>query len=179
MRILVILGEGGHTVEMLRLLELVGQEPKYEYHYLLVKEETISERRIRYAGPIYYGNRPHWKDENPIIVAFKYLRLTLQSAWALWRVRPAASPRINALCNHCKSHWLVSAREAGDRIVYIGDGTTDRCPAGHADLLFAKSGLRRWCEERWIAHQPFESFHEIRAWFAGEAGRAWLDLSPT
>ena len=91
-----------------------------------------------------------------------------------WRVVQAATPRINALCNHCKSHWLVAAKRKGERVVYIGDGTTDRCPAGHADLLFAKGGLRQWCEEQQMPHLPFAGFAEIQAWFEGEAGRRWL-----
>ena len=91
-----------------------------------------------------------------------------------WRVVPASSPRINELCNHCKSHWLVAAKRAGERIVYIGDGTTDRCPAGHADLLFAKGGLREWCARRSLPHQPFEHFAGIHAWFETKAGRQWL-----
>jgi len=91
-----------------------------------------------------------------------------------WRVVPATSPRIRALCNHCKSHWLVSARERGERVVYIGDGCTDRCPGGHADLLFAKGSLREWCEREGVAHRPFERFAEIQEWLEGPAGRGWI-----
>jgi 2,3-diketo-5-methylthio-1-phosphopentane phosphatase len=91
-----------------------------------------------------------------------------------WRVVPARTPRINRLCNHCKSWHLATAAGAGHRTVYIGDGTTDRCPAGHADLLFAKGSLADWCEARAIAHHRFTCFDEIRAWFVSPAGRDWI-----
>lgn len=89
-----------------------------------------------------------------------------------WRVMPAATPRINALCNHCKSWHLAGAPGP---VIYIGDGTTDRCPAAHADLLFAKGGLACWCEARAIAHVKWGSFDEITAWFSSPRGKAWLD----
>ncbi len=91
-----------------------------------------------------------------------------------WRVVPATTPRINALCNHCKSWHLAQIAAIGTRTVYIGDGTTDRCPAGRADLVFAKGALAEWLEVRGIAHRPFSSFAEIERWFASPAGRAWV-----
>lgn len=91
-----------------------------------------------------------------------------------WRVLPAGTPRIRALCNHCKSWHLAGVRAEGDRLIYIGDGATDRCPAGHADLVFAKGGLIRWCEETRLPFQPFEEFGEILGWLASPAGEAWL-----
>ena len=94
-----------------------------------------------------------------------------------WRVAPAATPRINALCNHCKSWHLSQAAAAGVRTVYIGDGTTDRCPAGRADLVFAKGSLAVWLTEQGIAHLPFADFAAIAQWFASPAGRTWLQAA--
>ena len=75
-----------------------------------------------------------------------------------WRVVPAETPRIRDLCNHCKTWWL---RRAEGPVVYIGDGTTDRCPSREADLVFAKGGLARWCEAEGIEHVSWERFEEI------------------
>ncbi len=85
-RILVVLGEGGHTVEMIRLVDLLG--PKYSYAYMTVKEEQLSEKKIRIPGPIYRINRPQWKVEPRWKVALRYIRLTWQSLLILLRVRP-------------------------------------------------------------------------------------------
>ncbi|MBM4118961.1 HAD-IB family phosphatase [bacterium] len=91
-----------------------------------------------------------------------------------WRVVQAATPRINRLCNHCKSWHLAGAAAEGARTIYIGDGTTDRCPAGRADLVFAKGGLAAWLAERGVAHERFAGFAEIEAWFDSPAGLKWV-----
>ncbi len=88
MRVLVVLGEGGHTIEMIRLLDLLG--PAYDYHYLLVKEETLSEKKIHIPGPIYRCNRPQWKVENRWRVLARYIRLSWQSLIVLLRAQPKA-----------------------------------------------------------------------------------------
>jgi len=89
-----------------------------------------------------------------------------------WRVVPATTPRINKLCNHCKSWWLS---ESLDPVIYIGDGTTDRCPGSRADLLFAKKSLADWCEREKVAHVRWEKFEDILAWLSDVRGEAWLD----
>jgi len=138
MRILVVLGEGGHTVEMLRLLDLLGPKPEYEYHYFLVKEETISEQRIRYPGPIYRGNRPHWKNENLFIVALKYIRLTFQSLYALLRVRPRvimhSGPGIAIPI-------ALLGKLAGARIIYVENGARVRVPSRSGRLMYHVADL--------------------------------------
>ncbi len=88
LRVLVVLGEGGHTVEMIHLLDLLG--PRYDYHYMLVKEEGLSEKKISIPGPIYRCNRPQWKVESHLKVGWRYLRLTWQSLRVLLRARPRA-----------------------------------------------------------------------------------------
>lgn len=56
-----------------------------------------------------------------------------------WLVLPAETPRISRLCNHCKS-WHLGTHP-GAELVYIGDGSTDFCPAGQVPHAFARDGL--------------------------------------
>ncbi|MCC7431370.1 MtnX-like HAD-IB family phosphatase [bacterium] len=79
-----------------------------------------------------------------------------------WKVIPSATPKINNLCNHCKTYHLEKIREKVDKIVYIGDGTTDRCPAQKSDLIFAKNGLSKFLKEKNVPFFPFENFEEIK-----------------
>jgi beta-1,4-N-acetylglucosaminyltransferase len=138
MRILVVLGEGGHTVEMLRLLELLGPQPHYEYHYFTMKEEGISEQRIRYPGPIYRGNRPRWKDENLLIVALKYIRLSWQSLVALLRSRPrvimTSGPGLAVPIS-------VFGKLAGARIIYVENGARVSTPSLTGRLMYRIADL--------------------------------------
>lgn len=79
-----------------------------------------------------------------------------------WRLTsPHADPNGQCTSGTCK------CRVAGglDRplTLLIGDGRSDFCVAGQADLVFAKSGLAAHCRDKGIAHHPFETFSEAEA----------------
>jgi len=147
LRILVVLGEGGHSVEMLRLLELLGPKPEYQYSYFLVREESIDEKRIQFDGPVYSGNRPHWKNENLIVVALKYVRLAGQSVRALLRVRPSvimhSGPGIAIPI-------ALLGKIAGAKIIYVENGARVRTPSRSGRLMyrFADLFFVQWHELR-------------------------------
>ena len=44
---------------------------------------------------------------------------------------------------------------------YIGDGTSDLCIAGKADVLFASKNLHKYCEKNLIKHHSFDTFSSI------------------
>lgn len=47
------------------------------------------------------------------------------------------------------------------KFCYIGDGTSDKCIAQKADLLFATKNLKKYCENNSIKHYPFATFKDI------------------
>ncbi len=85
------------------------------------------------------------------------------------------------VCGTCKRE-RVRAHQAGGRVVvFIGDGTSDRYAAHHADVVFAKGSLERWCREVGWPYRVWGRFSEIGAWaraaFAnGELPRDAADL---
>jgi 2,3-diketo-5-methylthio-1-phosphopentane phosphatase len=42
----------------------------------------------------------------------------------------------------------------------VGDGKSDHCVAGQADLVFAKAGLLAHCRENGLPHHPFSTFSQ-------------------
>lgn len=64
-------------------------------------------------------------------------------------------------CGTCKKKLMEKLKEGGEQVVYIGDGSSDTCPAAHADLVFAKEKLYRFCREKGIPALPFDSFGDI------------------
>ena len=75
-----------------------------------------------------------------------------------------------AICGDCKTSHMERLREPGQRVVYVGDGWSDRCPARHADILFAKGRLRAFCEQEQIPYLPFERFEAVgRVLFCGSS----------
>jgi 2-hydroxy-3-keto-5-methylthiopentenyl-1-phosphate phosphatase len=67
------------------------------------------------------------------------------------------------LCaRRCKRHDLHRRRRDGQRLVYVGDGISDRCAAQMADLVFARDGLAEYLAERRVPFVPFEDFVGVR-----------------
>ncbi|MFP4250002.1 MAG: MtnX-like HAD-IB family phosphatase [Armatimonadota bacterium] len=64
-------------------------------------------------------------------------------------------------CGNCKSGHLARLKLNYDRIIYIGDGYSDRCPAMQADIVFAKDHLAGLMDEKGIEYVPFETFGDI------------------
>ena len=64
-------------------------------------------------------------------------------------------------CGNCKTTHLKRLRGSYQRIIYIGDGYSDKCAAEHADVVFAKHSLARLLTEKDVPYLPFESFDDI------------------
>lgn len=74
---------------------------------------------------------------------------------------PLACPE----CAVCKGRVCRRFLDQGCEVVFVGDGTSDRCAIGVADRLYAvrDSKLAAYCEEAAAAYVPFDSFAEIAA----------------
>lgn len=92
---------------------------------------------------------------------FKILANSLEIDGCNWKVVPSKQPKINNLCNNCKSFPLLEMKKKGYQTVYIGDGSTDRCPASNADMVFAKSDLADYCRDNSITFQTYSGFNDI------------------
>ena len=58
------------------------------------------------------------------------------------------------VCGTCKRERVRLHQAAGRVVVFIGDGTSDRFAAAHADVVFAKGSLGRIClAEGWPFHE--------------------------
>jgi len=83
-----VLGDGGHTTEMCRLLEFIG--PDFAYSYVLAHDDRLSEQRVPFPGRFFRIRRPRAKDDSAMAASFKTL-LGLASALRIWlAVRPHA-----------------------------------------------------------------------------------------
>jgi 2,3-diketo-5-methylthio-1-phosphopentane phosphatase len=66
-------------------------------------------------------------------------------------------------CGNCKKYHIQRLRQPGQKVLFVGDGYSDRCAAEAADLIFARGDFLQYCRERNIATIPFASFFEIAA----------------
>ena len=75
-------------------------------------------------------------------------------------------PHQHPICKrhgNCKLAHLLRARRHSARIIYVGDGYTDFCPAAHADIVFAKDVLARYCQRAGIPALPFDRLADVVA----------------
>jgi len=73
---------------------------------------------------------------------------------------PNGHPRC-FVCGTCKRQRVLAHRAAGRRVMFIGDGESDRYAAGYSDIVFAKRSLERIClEAGWPFHR-WTTFSEI------------------
>ncbi len=64
-------------------------------------------------------------------------------------------------CGNCKTRHLTRLQLKYERVFYIGDGYSDRCPALQADITFAKDHLAQLMDECGAPYVPFEDFGDI------------------
>lgn len=65
-------------------------------------------------------------------------------------------------CGNCKRNHMLTLAGDDDIIVYVGDGVSDRCPVRYADIVFAKKGLIKYCQEANISYFEFATFRDVQ-----------------
>jgi len=74
---------------------------------------------------------------------------------------PWYDPEICPLCGNCKKRHVLEHRDAGRFTIYVGNGLSDRCASGHADLVFAKGELLDHCRQEKIDCLPWRTFRDV------------------
>lgn len=71
---------------------------------------------------------------------------------------PYTNPDCAAASGVCKCSQLDA--QSGPRI-FVGDGRSDFCATASADILFAKTSLATYCDQRSIAYTPYHDFSDV------------------
>ena len=84
-------------------------------------------------------------------------------------------------CGNCKKHHLENLRRPNQKVVYIGDGLSDKCAIGEADFVFAKNDLKAFCEKEKIDYFEFRDFRDVISVFQDRllGSRSRTDLENT
>ena len=121
MKLLIVLGEGGHTTEMLNLVDLLGDG--YEYAYVVSRQDNLSANRIKYLGPVYALTRPRGKHSGLLTAVLFTLRAALEAIRVVFRERPVAivctGPAIAVPIS-------LAGKFSGARIIFIETGSRVR-----------------------------------------------------
>ena len=136
MKLLIVLGSGGHTKEMIRLVDLLGQE--YEWCYLVSMDDELSIEKIKVRGAVYRVIRPRWKETSLPVVIVRTLLSAVQGLVALVRTRPQAiistgpGPAVPA---------SVLAKLLGIKVIYIETGSRVFALSSTGKILYRLADL--------------------------------------
>ena len=78
------------------------------------------------------------------------------------------------VCGTCKRERVRLHQAAGRVVVFIGDGTSDRYAAAHADVVYAKRSLARICSAEGWPFTSWETFADVSEHVAASFGAGSL-----
>lgn len=81
------------------------------------------------------------------------------------------------VCGTCKRERVRAHQALGRVVVFIGDGSSDRYAAYHADLVFAKGDLATFCAAAGWPYRDWADFAEMTAWLRAAVASGTLPAS--
>jgi 2-hydroxy-3-keto-5-methylthiopentenyl-1-phosphate phosphatase len=157
-RICAILG--GNREDMLQFVaENTVIDPHFEEFYGFCRKNGIDVKVVSDGLDFYidFILRKHGLSDIP----FYSNVMTFQDG----KPRSIEFPHANENCNKCgtcKSNILESCQAGYGKIVYVGDGYSDLCPARKADLVFAKGILwTRLSKKEQKGVRKYRSFRDV------------------
>ena len=64
-------------------------------------------------------------------------------------------------CANCKRNHIIENSGDDEFTIYIGNGSSDVCPAQYCDFIFAKDSLRKFCEKEKVTFFPYDNFNDV------------------
>ncbi|MGH8112007.1 MAG: MtnX-like HAD-IB family phosphatase [Rhodanobacteraceae bacterium] len=107
----------------------------------------------------------------------------VQTGPRTWKLdTPFFDPHCRIGSGHCKCASAVREHNRHHRVLLIGDGASDYCPAGEADYVFAKHRLIEHCRHAGIPHTSIVGFADaiglLPALLAGKLATPRRVLAP-
>lgn len=136
-KLLIVLGGGGHTEQMLKLVSDLGES--YSYEYVIAKGDFFSENKIKIKGKVFYIFNPRKMEDNSLIkVILKMVPNTLDALRILIKTEARCFISCGpALC----LPLLFLGKVFGKRIVFIESWSRVYSKSMSGKLLYFFSDL--------------------------------------
>ena len=145
-KILVVLVGGGHTKQILRLVEMLGT--RYSYEYVIGKDDNLSEKKIKLKGKIFRIINPRGMEDKGIIkTIFKFIPSSFQALSCLLKSKSdvvlACGPAISI-------HACILGRIFGKKVIFLESWSRvyTKSLAGRFVYPFANLFFIQWKEEQ-------------------------------
>lgn len=64
-------------------------------------------------------------------------------------------------CGNCKGYFIKEEKKKGNKVIFIGNGYSDRCAVPAADIVFAKDDFLKYCEQNNYPCYTYKNFNDI------------------
>jgi 2,3-diketo-5-methylthio-1-phosphopentane phosphatase len=64
-------------------------------------------------------------------------------------------------CGNCKTNLISEINLDNKKVIYIGDGNSDKCASKNSDYIFAKKGLADYLRENGVEFTEFRDFGDV------------------
>ena len=140
MKILIVLGGGGHTSQMLKLVTLL--EGRFEFEYVVARQDSFSEKKIRIPGNIIRINRTRNIKENLFSAILKQIVGCFE---AFFIISKSDAKAIIACGPHVAAPMCFICKLLGKKIIFLESWSriytksdTGRFIYSFADLFFVQ-----------------------------------------
>lgn len=82
-------------------------------------------------------------------------------------------------CATCKPAVMRNINDTGARMIFVGDGLSDRYAAAAADLVFAKGALETYCRENDLPYVLYENLGRVAAYLESLLSSETFDVDGT
>lgn len=145
--LLIVLGEGGHTKQMLKLVDQLGD--KYSYEYLIASHDRLSEKKIKLKGRIFKILSPRrMEDKSLIKVFFKFIPSTIQLFFVLLKSKSIAVISAGpALAIHTS---FLAKKLFGKKVIFLESWSRvySKSMAGKFISPFADLSFIQWPQQK-------------------------------
>ncbi len=143
-----------------------GVDPSFPGFYRFCREQGM-DLKIVSDGLDYYI-RNILRRENLADIEFYANGLEFGEGGSIRITFPFSNPECGK-CGTCKSGILSALKHSYGRILYVGDGHSDVCPANLADLVFGKEILYRKCLSNGKSCIKYSDFGQVREYLVNDA----------
>ncbi len=136
-KVLVVLGMGGHSSQILRLVSSLGD--KYDYSYVIGHDDKTSEAKIKFVGPVHTVRNPRLMIDKSIFkVFFNMFPSTVDVFKLLFKVKPdviiSSGPSLSI-------HMFWLAKLFGIRTVFLESWVRVKSGSATGKLVYPVSDL--------------------------------------
>lgn len=136
MRLLVVLGSGGHTTQMLSLVRMLGDQ--FEYTFILAKDDKLSYEKIEGKESIFFTRKARNYGDNILKTVYNVMCLFID---AIRIIRASRSDALISAGPGMAAPISIVAKFLGKKVIFIEDVSRVSKPSSTGKIIYRFADL--------------------------------------